>query len=655
MFIPQARTFARGLVLAAVAAMLLVLLAGTARAADGARIQEVTTEEGTVTFLLTAVGLAPEENLDAESVQVTIDGQSVAASAETAGETAVQRTVYLVMDTSGSMQGLALSAAKNAGRQYLESVPADVAVGLVTFADDAAVAVPATEDRAAVARALDATEASGSTALFDAAVLAAEQLGDTGSRSLVLLSDGEDEGSSASEQQALAAITSSGVAVDAVALTDGVGAEQLSRMAQAGGGVAVQVADADTLTAAFASAAKSASTQLLVTADLPSGQEPGTFPMGATVEVAGQQFSDEAVVVIDAEAAAAAAAASAADVGPIPVETRSVGFMQQGWFLPTLIAVLFAALAMIALLAFRLISEDALEPRRQRRRIDAYGVEQAASQVRRNGDSQSAIAQRAVAVAEQVVTSRDPDRVLERKLAAAGMPLKPAEWTVLHVAIALTGTLVAAAASGFSVLWTLIGLGLGAFLPYAVLDIKASSRRKEFYTALPDVLQLLAGSVASGYSFLQAVDTVAEQSQGVVATEFGRAVAEARLGIPVEDSLTDVAERMGSRDFEWVIMAVRINRRVGGNLAEVLRTVAKTLRERERLRRHVSALTAEGRLSAIILGAMPFLMTGYMVLVRPEYIGLLLTNPVGWIMILLGVALLVVGMVWMRQTIKLEV
>ncbi len=326
---PPDRTMLRALVIGVLAVLLLVVFGSTARAADSARIQEVNTEEGKVTFLLTAVGIAPGESLDAGSVQVTIDGQNRAADAEAAGEAEVERTVYLVMDTSGSMQGLSLSAAKDAGQQYLESVPADVAVGLITFADQAVVAVPATTDRGAVGSALENAEANGSTALFDAAVLAVDELGAEGSRNMVLLSDGEDEGSSATEQQALTAITASGVAVDAVALTDGVGAEQLGRMAKAGGGTTVRVADADTLTSAFASAAQSASTQLLVTTDLPAGQQPGTFPLTASVEVGGERLSDEAVLVIDAEAAAAAAAANAADVGPVPVQTNTVGLMQQ--------------------------------------------------------------------------------------------------------------------------------------------------------------------------------------------------------------------------------------------------------------------------------------------------------------------------------------
>ena len=138
--------------------------------------------------------------------------------------------------------------------------------------------------------------------------------------------------------------------------------------------------------------------------------------------------------------------------------------------------------------------------------------------------------------------------------------------------------------------------------------------------ALPDTLQLMAGSLSAGYSMPQAVDTVVREGKGPISTEFNRALVETRLGVELEDALDGIAERMQSVDFAWVVMAIRIQREVGGNLAEVLTTVSATLRERERLRRQVQVLSAEGRLSAWILGLLPIVFAFYLVLVRPEYL-----------------------------------
>jgi tight adherence protein B len=140
-----------------------------------------------------------------------------------------------------------------------------------------------------------------------------------------------------------------------------------------------------------------------------------------------------------------------------------------------------------------------------------------------------------------------------------------------------------------------------------------------------------------------------------MAVELNKAIVEARLGVPIEDALDTVARRMDSVDFEWVVMAIRIQREVGGNLAEVLTNVAATMRERERLRRQVDVLSAEGRLSAIILGALPLLFVTYLILVRPEYIGLLVTNPLGIVMIVVGVILLIAGAFWLRKVVTVEV
>jgi tight adherence protein B len=165
----------------------------------------------------------------------------------------------------------------------------------------------------------------------------------------------------------------------------------------------------------------------------------------------------------------------------------------------------------------------------------------------------------------------------------------------------------------------------------------------------------LAGSIAAGYSLPQAIDTVVRESEAPMAAELNRALIEARLGVPIEDALETIGVRMDSVDFAWVVMALRIQRDVGGNLAEVLTTVAATMRERERLRRQVDVLSAEGRLSAIILGALPLLFVTYLIFARPEYIGVLVTTPLGILMVVTGVVLMIIGAFWLRKVVKVVV
>ena len=123
----------------------------------------------------------------------------------------------------------------------------------------------------------------------------------------------------------------------------------------------------------------------------------------------------------------------------------------------------------------------------------------------------------------------------------------------------------------------------------------------------------------------------------------------------IEDALEGVAERMQSRDFGWVVMAIRIQREVGGNLAELLLTVAATLREREYLRRHVHALSAEGRLSCYVLGGLPPAFLAYLALSKPDYVEPMYTTPIGWLIVAGMVVLLGVGVLWMSKVSKVDV
>lgn len=172
---------------------------------------------------------------------------------------------------------------------------------------------------------------------------------------------------------------------------------------------------------------------------------------------------------------------------------------------------------------------------------------------------------------------------------------------------------------------------------------------------LPDVLMLVATTLASGFSLPQALDAVAQDAAEPAGKEFSRALAETRIGSDVSDALDHMAVRMDSESMRWTTMAIRIQRDVGGNLAETLRTTAQTLRERESLKRQVNALSAEGRLTAYVLIALPIAIFLYMAWVNPTYISLLWTTLPGIVMSVASCIGMVVGAVWMRRVIRIEV
>jgi tight adherence protein B len=290
--------------------------------------------------------------------------------------------------------------------------------------------------------------------------------------------------------------------------------------------------------------------------------------------------------------------------------------------------------------------------------IQAYGVMAVPGQAgpRRDDAPPTAITGQARQAAEKALAN---NKTLETRIATAlegaGLDLRPAEWLLFRAGILVLGGLFALLIGAASVF-----LGVVVFLavligPTLYLKIKRSRRLKAFSQSLADTLQLMSGSLSAGLSLAQSIDTIVREGNEPISSEFRRVVIETRLGVTLEDSMEGVAERMESRDFAWVVMAIRIQREVGGNLAELLLTVAATLREREYLRRHVRALSAEGRLSCYILGGLPPGFLAYLALSKPDYVKPMYTTPIGWILVAVMVVLLGVGVLWMSKVAKVDV
>jgi len=165
----------------------------------------------------------------------------------------------------------------------------------------------------------------------------------------------------------------------------------------------------------------------------------------------------------------------------------------------------------------------------------------------------------------------------------------------------------------------------------------------------------LASSLRAGFSFLQGVEAVAQEVDDPMGSELRRVIVEARLGRPVEESLDDCARRMRSDDFDWAVMAVNIQREVGGNLADLLQTVSVTMIERERLRRDVKALTAEGRMSAIVLGCLPPGLGLVFYATNPAYIRVLFTHLGGQIALGAAILAMLIGFFWMKKIVDIKV
>ena len=565
------------------------LLAAPAFAAEGS-IDHVE-RDGDVIQVLYSLPGAGDSEPDLDTLAVSLDGTPLTTEAELAtdAKTALRRTTILAIDVSNSMlKDNRFEEAQSAAKAFLDAAPDDLYVGIVTFSSTVTVAQEPSLDRDESARVIDGLTASRQTRLYDGLLEAIDASGGEGSRSILVLSDGKDTSDTAVDT-VTGRIGVSKVKVDAVAL--GLTAEEtavLQQFADAGNGTVISADDPAALTQVFADEAEAIARQILISATPPTTDvKEGT--LAVAVDAGGETYSDTAFVNV----------AAAVDSKPGATRTQLVPVEETGFQVSKnlmLAGIGAAGLGLLILLlgvlgVFGRGSGETVEDR-----ISAYtrkGSRKLAAS--RQPQPQQGVTAQAVGIAEKALSgSAGLSERLGEKLEAAGMSIKPAEWLLAHAGIAFLAGLIALLLSSGSVLVMLVGLVLGVVLPWMYLSFKTGRRIKAFKYGLAETLQLMSGSLSAGLSLAQSVDTVVREGSDPIAGEFRRALVEARLGVEIEDALSSVAERMKSVDFEWVVMAIRIQREVGGNLAELLTKVAATIREREYLERQVLGALSRG-------------------------------------------------------------
>jgi tight adherence protein B len=263
------------------------------------------------------------------------------------------------------------------------------------------------------------------------------------------------------------------------------------------------------------------------------------------------------------------------------------------------------------------------------------------------GQGVAELIQKSAALAQlnKVVEKRDFGANLLRDLGAADLKLKPSEYlgiwagtTIgLPVFLFLVGFLVPSLQNP---LILMLGLLIGFFVPRLWLGRRKSGRLKAFNKQLPDTVTLIANALRAGSSFLQSIELVVRESRPPIATEFGRVIREVNLGLPFDVALENMVQRVKSEDFELMATAIAIQHQVGGNLAEILDSIAFTIRERIRIKGEIRTLTAQQRLSGYVVGGLPFGLALFIYLAAPTFVDPMFSKPPEYLGIPLGVILL---------------
>lgn len=273
----------------------------------------------------------------------------------------------------------------------------------------------------------------------------------------------------------------------------------------------------------------------------------------------------------------------------------------------------------------------------------------------------------AIAALNRVVEQRDFGANISRELARADLKLKVSEYLFIWAG-AIVGIPIGMFVFGFffpalhNPIVLLIGVVLGFFAPRFYVKRRQGGRLNSFNKQLPDTITLLANALRAGSSFLQAIELVVRESRPPISTEFQRVIREVNLGLPFEQALENMVRRVESEDLDLMATAISIQYQVGGNLAEILDSIAYTIRERVRIKGEIRTLTAQQRISGYVVAFLPIGLAGFLFIIAPSFMEPMFDPavnvsgiPTGIILIGVGLTMMFIGFMFIRKIVDIEV
>lgn len=555
--------------------------------------------------------------------------------------------IVMAIDTSGSMSGDPIFVAKQAAVTFLDGLPPQHPVAVVGFGDQVLVASPLGTDRDQTRAAINSLFSGGETTLYDALLTSTELLdSSTADRhAVVLLSDGADTQSVATEAEAVSQLLGSEATLYSVGLETGDSRlTDLRGLTADADGRYLAADDLEQLGAVYDDLAARLANQYKISFDatstgsveiLLSVTSDGNLAVArSTTELAPAQVEVPVTVPTAAPEPAVTPSSTVAKIG----EAIAPGRLQAGWVFWAGAAALFFTFSVIAYSVMGMVRS---QPTRR-------GME---ARQRPNDRKLSGLADWASSIVDRLFLDGGRRGAMNSALDRAGLNVRPGEFIVLTGCVAI---------AGFVLGWfvhPLVGVGVAAAIGISArffVGYLGRRRRNQFASQLDSTLLVLASSLRAGHGVQRALSAVAEESDAPTGEEFTRVVAETRIGRDLIEALQGVADRLGNEDFDWVVRAIAINRELGGNLSEVLDNVANTIRERNQLRRQVKALSAEGRLSAMVLYILPFGVAGFVRMTNPGYLSELTESTIGMVFIVLAVVAMIGGGAWIKKIVNVR-
>jgi tight adherence protein B len=548
-----------------------------------------------------------------------------------------QLGVILVVDASDSMHGEAIVGATEAARRLAARRNVRQPLGIVTFNRRPATLLAPTSDTARIDAAL--AEPPGlvrGTHIYDAvaaAIRLLERAGISGG-SVVVLSDGSDTGSRLTVDDVTASARQAGVRLYSVGLrSSAFEPGPLRDLADSGGGSYSEATSVRSLAGIYDRLGKQLANQYLIRYRSEAGPSESVHVWVSVAGVPGIATADYTTPALQLPAR--------------PAFHRPLD--ETFWRSDAALIVVSLAMAGLIALALAVLLRPRSRTRSLRRRIEAFAYQAD----RREAAPLTAVADRLVGQTETSLERTSWWPGVKQEIEVARIPIAPAQLAALTILGTIVAVWVVGVVTG-SALAALAGLATPLFVRMGI-RLQLKRERSRFADQLADHLQVVASAMRAGHSFMGALSVANNDAPEPTRLEFERAVADERLGVPPEEALDAIRERMDCPDMAHAALVAKLQRQTGASAAEVLERVAATIRERQELRRHIRALTAQQRIARWVLTGLPIALLAVLTVVNPDYISPLFEEPSGRVLLALGAAGMITGSYLLKRLVEIDV
>jgi tight adherence protein B len=558
--------------------------------------------------------------------------------------------IVLVIDTSGSMKGSPVTDAVNAANTFIDEMGSSDRIAVVGFSDEAIVYSNFSSNKQQLKDSILHIAAGGETALFDGIIKGLDQFSNASEikhRYLIVLSDGKDTASFSTVGEVAQKSKEEDIIVYSIALlSKDFDPKDISYISKEAGGELLTTTDSRDLAGFYKLISQKIRNQYKISF---KSTKPRTENIEIGIAIKKSDIKDSIKIVYPNPFYTNSASKVISD----PLADTRYAFAGIWWFKSVIFALIFVSVTLLIYVMSTIVVRNNKD---LKSRIDSYAGSASGKNIGAEIDEKEkkrGIISSLSGFISKISSGKRFGELFDQKLRRAGMSLRGTEFIFIHLTIVIVSTLVIFLLTKNVSLMIIIVMVV-IFLPFLFINFKTGQRLKKFNEQLPDTLQLVEGALKAGYSLNQSLAMVIEETKPPISEEFKITLSEIRVGLPEKEALENMALRINSELFSWVVKAINIQREVGGNLAEIMDIIANTIRERDRVLRQIQALVSEGKLSAYVLIGLPIVVALALSMLNRSYISVLVTTKIGMGMLALAVILMIAGIIWILRITKIE-